>query len=76
MDFVLCGPGVFWALEVKHTGRVRTADLRSLRRFRADYPEAECRFACLGAERLDIGGIQCLPVGELLSAVIPGKPLP
>ena len=76
VDFVLYGPGVFWALEVKHTGRVRPADLRSLRRFREDYPEAECRFAYLGAERLEIGGIRCLPVGELLFAVIPGKPLP
>ena len=76
VDFVLYGPGVFRALEVKHAGRVRPADLRSLRRFREDYPEAECRFGYLGAERLEIDGIRCLPVAELLSGVIPGKPLP
>lgn len=76
VDFVLYGPGVFWALEVKHAARVRPADLRSLARFREDYPEAQCRLAYLGEERLDIGGIRCLPVGELLSAIIPGQPLP
>ena len=73
---MLYGPGVFWALEVKHAARVRPADLRSLARFRDDYPEAQCRLAYLGAERLEIGGIRCLPVGDLLSGVIPGQPLP
>ncbi len=55
---------------------MRPGDLRFLRRFRDDYPEAECRFGYLGAERLEIDGIRCLPIGELLSGVIPGKPLP
>ena len=76
VDFVLYGPDLFWALEVKHTARVRPADLRPLRRFAADYPEARVRLAYLGAERLLIDDVECLPAGELLRALAPGAPLP
>lgn len=76
VDFVLYGPDLFWALEVKHAARVRPADLRPLRRFAADYPEARVRLAYLGAERLRVDGVECLPAGELLRALAPGAPLP
>ncbi len=41
VDFVVYGRDGFWAVEVKHTGEIRPADLRGLRAFREDYPEAE-----------------------------------
>ena len=51
VDFVLYGPDLFWALDVKHAARVRPADLRPLRRFAADYPEARVRLAVCAVER-------------------------
>lgn len=76
VDFVLYGPEGLWALGVKHSGRVRPADLRSLRAFREDYPETHCRLAYLGTERLMIDGILCLPVVDLLRRLVPGERLP
>ena len=76
VDFVLYGPEVFWALEVKHASRIRPADLRSLKSFALDYPEARVRLAYLGDERLKIDGVLCLPVTELLRGIVPGTPLP
>lgn len=76
VDFVFYGPDDLWALEVKHANRIRPADLRSLKAFREDYPEARARLAYLGAERRVIDGILCLPVAELLAGLIPGGRLP
>ena len=76
VDFVLYGPGLFWALEVKHAARVRPADLRALKSFAQDYPEARVRLAYLGDERLQMDGIVCLPVPELLNGIVPGTPPP
>ena len=76
VDFVVYGEDEFWALEVKYSQRVRLADLRHLKRFREDYPQARLRFACGGDERLEIDGILCLPTEELLREIVPGRPLP
>ena len=76
VDFVVYGSDGLWALDVKHSGRVRPSDLRSLRAFREDYPETRCRLAYLGAERLMIDGILCLPAVELLRGLVPGERLP
>ena len=76
VDFVLYGQDEFWALEVKHSRRVRPLDLRHLKRFREDYPQALTRLAYGGDELLEVDGILCLPVGELLQRIVPGRPLP
>ena len=76
VDFVLYGPDLFRALEVKHAQRIRPADLRSLKRFAQDYPEARTRLVYLGDECLQVDDILCLPVAELLRAIVPGAPLP
>ena len=76
VDFVLYGRDVFWALEVKHASRIRPADLRSLKSFARDYPRAQTRLAYLGDERLQIDGVLCLPMTELLRRIVPGAPLP
>lgn len=75
VDFVVYGPSGFWAIEVKNTDRIRPADLRGLRAFASDYPEAQTALAYRGRERLVRDGIQCLPIAELLTALTPGKPL-
>ena len=76
VDFVVYGPGEFWALEVKRGARVRSRDLRHLKTFRKDYPEARVRLAYGGDERLVSDGILCLPVRELLPAIVPLARLP
>lgn len=76
VDFVVYGPGGFWALEVKHSATVRPADLRGLKAFRDDYPEADLRLLYRGTEALEIDGIQCLPCDAFLRRLVPGEPLP
>lgn len=71
VDFVVYGGDGFWAVEVKNTGRLRPADLRSLRSFAADYPECEPVLVYRGAERLRIEGIPCVPAEEFLSRLDP-----
>lgn len=76
VDFVLYGRDGFWAVEVKHSAQIRPADLRGLKAFREDYPEAELRLVYRGEETLRIDGILCLPCNEFLLGLIPGQPLP
>jgi predicted AAA+ superfamily ATPase len=76
VDFVVYGQGVFQAIEVKHAGEVRRADLRSLRAFGEDYPEAQLRLLYRGSETLEIDGIRCLPCGGFLRGLVPGEDLP
>ena len=54
----------------------RPADLRGLKAFRDDYPEAVLRLLYRGAESLEIDGIRCLPCDAFLRRLVPGEPLP
>jgi len=76
VDFVIYGRGGFWALEVKHSASVRPADLRGLKAFREDYPEASLRLLYRGKESLEVDGIRCLPCDAFLRRLVPGQPLP
>ena len=51
VDFVVYGEHGFWAIEVKNTAVVRSADLRALKTFGADYPECEPLLLYRGEER-------------------------
>ncbi|MBI5500975.1 MAG: ATP-binding protein [Deltaproteobacteria bacterium] len=73
VDFVVYGPEGFWAFEVKNTRRVRPEDLRAIRAFRADYPEAQCVLLYRGQDRLRIDDILCVPCEEFLRGLHPGK---
>ena len=75
VDFVIYGPGGFWAIEVKNTATVRTRDLRSLKSFREDYPEVEALLLYRGDERLRVDDILCIPVQEFLARLLPGGAL-
>ena len=75
VDFVLYGSEGFWAIEVKNTRTIRLSDLSSLRAFKQDYPEAEVCLLYRGDERIEIQGIRCLPCGEFLQGLVPGRPL-
>jgi predicted AAA+ superfamily ATPase len=76
VDFVVYGRDGFWAVEVKHTPTIRPADLRGLRAFREDYPEATLRLLYRGRETLEIDGILCLPCEDFLIRLAPGELLP
>lgn len=76
VDFVLYGRNGFWAVEVKHSANIRPADLRGLKAFREDYPEAELRLLYRGEETRVVDGIRCLPCDDFLRALIPGRPFP
>ena len=75
VDFVVYGRAGFHAFEVKNAGRVHSADLRGLRTFRTDYPEADAAVLHRGSERLNIDGIWCLPVEDFLLGMVPGQEL-
>jgi predicted AAA+ superfamily ATPase len=76
VDFVVYGPGGFWALEVKQSATVRAADLRGLKAFRDDYPEATLRLLYRGDDSLEVDGIRCVPCDAFLRHLVPGEPLP
>ena len=75
VDFVLYGADVFTAIEVKSSRHAYRSDVRSLRAFRTDYPEAEVCLLYRGPDRLMLDDVPCLPCGEFLSALRPGEPL-
>ncbi len=75
VDFVVYGPGGFWAVEVKNGATLRREDVRSLKALREDYPECEPLLAYRGSDRLVVDGVRCLPVQELLSGIRPGRGL-
>ena len=75
VDLVIYGPKAFWAFEVKNTSRVRPEDLRSLKAFREDYPQAQALFLYRGKERTKQQGIFCLPCEDFLKRLHPARPL-
>ena len=76
VDFVIYGPAVLHAIEVKHGTTVRPKDLRGLQAFKEDYPEATIRLLYRGHDMLEIAGVRCLPVDQYLAQIVPGTPLP
>ncbi len=76
VDFVLYGEEIFHAIEVKRSTRVRPEDLRGLRAFLQDYPEASATLLYLGNDRLKEGAIRCIPCAEFLTGLKPNQALP
>ncbi|MFC1681223.1 ATP-binding protein [Pseudomonadota bacterium] len=75
VDFVVYGENGFWAIEVKNAAQVDRKELRSLKSFRDDYPEAEAILLYRGSERLRIDDIWCLPAEEFMKELRPGRKL-
>jgi len=76
VDFVVYGSGVFEAIEVKHTREVRGPDLRGLRSFGDEYPEARRVLLYRGDESFVRDGVHVLPCAQYLRGVVPHQPLP
>jgi predicted AAA+ superfamily ATPase len=66
VDFVLYGERGLLAFEVKMTQVARPQDLRGLRRFREDHPQAKAFFVYTGSRRRHDAGIEILPAEEAL----------
>lgn len=75
VDFVVYGEEGLWAFEVQNSAAVRVRDLRGLRAFLEDYPEAQARLLYRGEERLEVQGIRCEPCESYLAGIRPGTPL-
>ena len=73
VDFVVYGREGLQAVEVKNSGRVRPEDLRGLRAWVEEYPESERWLLYRGRDRLKRDGVKCVPVGDFLNALKPGK---
>jgi predicted AAA+ superfamily ATPase len=71
VDFVVYGPDLFWAIEVKRTARIERRDLVGLKAFGADYPQAERLFLSLAPEAMLIDGIRCEPLEPWLRRLSP-----
>lgn len=66
VDFVLYGERGLHAIEVKHAGAVRPADLVGLRAFCAEYPEATATLLYMGERAEQHGAVTVLPVAQAL----------
>lgn len=66
VDFVLYGPRGLLALEIKRAASVNPSDLRALREFKRDYPEATCVLLYGGEQSLFLGDIRVVPIREAL----------
>ena len=76
VDFVLYGSSGFYAIEVKNSQSLRPGDLRGLKAFHHDYPEASPLLLYRGHETLERDGIRCMPVDRFLLGLRPGSVLP
>ncbi len=76
VDFVLYGASGFHAIEVENSRTVRPRDLRGIRTFGQDYPEASLILLYRGEETLERDGVRCMPVDRFLSRLIPGREFP
>ncbi len=66
VDFVVYGKDVFQAIEVKNATTIHPQDLRALKSFGEDYPEAKRYLIYRGKERLLRNGISIEPADEFL----------
>lgn len=71
VDFIIYGPNLFLAIVVKHSRRIDRSDLKALRAFGEDYPEAERLLLSFCPEPLLIDGIHCEPLEAWLRQLRP-----
>ncbi len=62
VDFILYGEKGFFAFEVKRASKIQLSDLRGLKAFRTDYPEAKCFIVYGGNEQEYKEDITLLPL--------------
>lgn len=73
VDFVLYGPDLFVAIEVKNATKVSSKDVNHLKSFIEDYPEAKPLLLYRGNERIMVDNILCIPCEEFFLGLHPEK---
>ena len=76
VDFIIYGSDMFCAIEVKHSDRIHRPDLRGLKAFKDDYPEAQSILLYRGSEKQMVDDILCVPCEEFLRRLHPSRPFP
>ncbi len=71
VDFIVSGPTCFLAMEVKNGATVHPEDLRGLKAFCSDFPEATPLLLYRGKRRYREDGILCCPIHEFLPSIHP-----
>jgi uncharacterized protein len=66
VDFIVYGKNMFWAIEVKNSATVHPQDIRALKAFKDDYPEAKRFLVYRGKEKLLREGISIEPCADFL----------
>jgi uncharacterized protein len=66
IDFVVYGESGLFGIEVKSSRKVRPEDLRGLKAFGEDYPQARRYLLYRGQDRLLHDGVLCMPCEEFL----------
>ncbi len=66
VDLILYGEKGLFAIETKLTRKVRPEDLKGLRAFKSDYPNAKAFLLFTGERKLRIDDISLIPVDEFL----------
>ncbi|OQY03860.1 MAG: ATPase [Bacteroidetes bacterium 4572_117] len=75
VDFIIYGENEFVAIEVKNSDKVKSKELKGLKNFNEDYPEARLLFLYRGTEKIKKGNILIIPVDIFLKQLVPNKPL-
>lgn len=76
IDFIVYGTDSFAAFEIKRSARVSPKDLRALKAFREDYPEARVALLYMGRDALMIDDIPVMGCDAFLRQLHPGAGLP
>lgn len=75
VDFVIYGPQGFWAVEVKRSSQLSPGDVRGLKAFKEEYPEAKCLIVYGGKRRETYRDFICIPIEEFLRSIRLEQPL-
>lgn len=75
VDFIVATDQHIWAIEVKNTQRVSSADTKALEIFLQDYPMAHAILLYRGTERTKIKNVICVPCEDFLLQLKPNAPL-
>ncbi|MBS0637958.1 MAG: DUF4143 domain-containing protein [Verrucomicrobia bacterium] len=75
VDFVVYGPRGFWAIEVKRSVHFGPDDIRAMKSFKEEYPEAECLFLAPVKNKDFYKGFPIIPIDEFLLNVTPENSL-
>ena len=68
--------GKFYFFDCGVFRSLRPADLRGIKTFHHDYPEAAPLLLYRGSETLERDGVRCMPVDRFLRELVPGRALP